>query len=47
MGICPTGTLVFGDRNDPASAVAQKLGTRKSKVNHPEAGADPNVFFLS
>jgi Fe-S-cluster-containing dehydrogenase component len=46
VGVCPTGTLTLGDRNDPSSAVSKTLARRKSKVNHPESGADPNVFFL-
>jgi Fe-S-cluster-containing dehydrogenase component len=47
VDVCPTGTLVFGDRNDPASEVAQKLSVRRWKVNHLESGAGPNVFFLT
>ncbi len=46
VSICPTGTLTFGDRNDPASAVARQLASRAVKVLHPESGADPNLFFL-
>jgi Fe-S-cluster-containing dehydrogenase component len=45
-GVCPTGTLVFGDANDPDSEVARKLGQRRSKVLHPGSGAAPNVHFL-
>ena len=41
-----TGTLTFGDANDPESAVAKLLRERRSKVNHPESGAGPNVHFL-
>ena len=44
--VCPTGTLVFGDRNDPESEVSKRLRTRRWKVNHPESGAEPNLFFL-
>lgn len=47
VGICPTRTLHFGDANDPSSEVAQLLRTRRAKVNHPETGAEPNVFFLT
>ena len=32
--------------NDPESAVSQHLRERRSKVNHPESGAGPNVHFL-
>ncbi len=44
--VCPTGTLAFGDRNDPRSAVARNLATRAWTTNRPESGAEPNVFFL-
>lgn len=44
--ICPTRTLVFGDRNDPESEVSKLLASREWEVNHPEAGTEPNVFFL-
>jgi len=47
VSVCPTGTLVFGDVNDPGSEVAQKLASRKWKINHPESGAQPNVYFLT
>lgn len=47
VAVCPTNTLHFGDRNDPESEVARLLQQRKSKVNHPESGAEPNVFFLT
>ena len=44
--VCPTKTLHFGDLNDPDSEVSQLLRTRKWKVNAPESGCDPNVYFL-
>jgi Fe-S-cluster-containing dehydrogenase component len=43
---CPTQALIFGDRNEPASDVSKLLRLRKYKVNKPESGAKPNVFFL-
>jgi Fe-S-cluster-containing dehydrogenase component len=46
VGVCPTGTLTFGDAGDPESAVSALLRERRSKVNHPESGAGPNVHFL-
>ncbi len=46
VSICPTGTLAFGDRNDPRSEVARNLRDRKWKVNDPDSGAGPNVYFL-
>jgi Fe-S-cluster-containing dehydrogenase component len=46
VSVCPTGTLAFGDLNDAESNVSQKLRTRRWKVNHPESGAQPNLYFL-
>lgn len=46
VGVCPTRTLHFGDLNDPDSTVARLLRERTWKVNHPESGAEPNVYFL-
>lgn len=45
--VCPTRALVFGDIRDPRSQAARNLETRRSKVNHPESGAEPNVYFLT
>jgi len=44
--VCPTGTLAFGDIHDPDSEVSKNLRTRRWKVNHPESGAQPNLYFL-
>lgn len=44
--VCPAGALAFGDRSDPESAVARLLASRRHKVLRPEAGLEPNVFFL-
>jgi Fe-S-cluster-containing dehydrogenase component len=44
--VCPTFCLTFGDLNDPDSEVSRLLKTRKYKVNHPETGCEPNVYFL-
>jgi Fe-S-cluster-containing dehydrogenase component len=44
--VCPTSALVFGDRNDPDSEVAKLLKRKRSKVLKPEAGLEPNLFFL-
>jgi Fe-S-cluster-containing dehydrogenase component len=44
--ICPTRSLTFGDTNDPDSAVARLLRARRHEVVRPEAGTEPNVFFL-
>jgi len=45
--VCPTRSLTFGDLEDPDSAIARLLRSRKWKVLKPEAGNRPNVFFLS
>lgn len=44
--VCPTRTLTFGDLNDPSSAVAKLLATRRFNVLQPGAGTRPHVFFL-
>jgi len=44
--ICPTRAFVFGDLNDPDSEISRVLRTRKHKVNNPETGCEPNVYFL-
>jgi Fe-S-cluster-containing dehydrogenase component len=45
--VCPTSCLHFGNLEDPASDVARLLRTRPWKVNQPETGCEPNVFFLT
>ncbi len=47
VSVCPTRSLIFGDLNDPDSEVATVLRQRHWKVLKPEAGTEPNVFFLS
>jgi Fe-S-cluster-containing dehydrogenase component len=44
---CPTKALTFGDLNNPTSEIARLLLERKHKVNKPETGAEPRVFFLT
>jgi Fe-S-cluster-containing dehydrogenase component len=44
--VCPTRSLTFGDRNDPDSPVSRLLAARRHEVVKPEAGTEPNVFFL-
>jgi len=42
---CPTGAMVFGDLDDPASEIAQRLAEVSPEVFHPEYGTDPNVLY--
>lgn len=44
---CPTHALVFGDLNDPDSAVSRLLRSRRNKTLRPELGLEPNVYFLT
>jgi Fe-S-cluster-containing dehydrogenase component len=46
VDVCPTFCMTFGDLNDPDSEVSKLLKTRKYKVNHPDTGCEPNVYFL-
>lgn len=43
---CPTSSLTFGDANDPSSAIATLLRTRRTRQIHTEAGTKPNLYFL-
>jgi Fe-S-cluster-containing dehydrogenase component len=44
--VCPTRALTFGDLADPSSPVARLVASRRHEVVKPEAGTEPNVFFL-
>jgi Fe-S-cluster-containing dehydrogenase component len=43
---CPAGARVFGDRDDPDSAVSRLLKKYQAAVLKPEAGTQPNVFYV-
>jgi len=45
--VCPTHCLTFGDLSDPNSDVTTLLRTRVSKTLIPEAGTQPQLYFLS
>ena len=47
VSVCPTSCLTFGDLGDPDAEVSRLLRARSSKVNHPDSGCEPNVFFLT
>ena len=44
--VCPTRSITFGDLADPGSEVARLVASRRHEVVKPEAGTEPNVFFL-
>lgn len=44
---CPTEALIFGDLNDPESAVSKAVARRPSFQPHAELGTDPNVYYLT
>ncbi|MDQ7006871.1 MAG: 4Fe-4S dicluster domain-containing protein [Acidobacteriota bacterium] len=43
---CPTKVRVFGDLNDPSSAAARLLATRRTVVPKPEAQTRPNNHYI-
>ena len=47
VSVCPTHCMVFGDLDDPKSAVSQLLQSRKHHTLLPEAGTKPRVFYLT
>ena len=44
--VCPTHCMYFGDLDDPNSEVSLVLKNRKYKRLIPEAGTDPQLYFL-
>jgi Fe-S-cluster-containing dehydrogenase component len=46
VAACPAGARVFGDRDNPESEVAKLLKTHTPAVLKPEAGTQPNVFYI-
>ncbi|RLA40843.1 MAG: tetrathionate reductase [Gammaproteobacteria bacterium] len=46
VDVCPTYAMTFGDLDDKNSEVNKLLTTRRNKTIIPEAGTEPNVFFL-
>ena len=43
--VCPTGAILVGDANDPASAVAQIVGREPVEVRRPEKETRPGVYY--
>jgi Fe-S-cluster-containing dehydrogenase component/formate-dependent nitrite reductase membrane component NrfD len=44
--VCPTGAILSGDVDDPASEVSRLLANEPSMVRSPEQGTGPNVYYL-
>jgi Fe-S-cluster-containing dehydrogenase component len=43
---CPSGALVFGDMDDPNSAIGKLLKEKKTEVLHPEYGLKEKVQYI-
>ena len=44
--VCPTGSIHFGDLNDPDSDVSRVLASREHYTLLPDAGTRPRHYFL-
>ena len=44
---CPTGARIFGDLNDPASAVSQLLKDHVTYRLREELGTQPRVYYIA
>jgi Fe-S-cluster-containing dehydrogenase component len=44
--VCPEEALLFGDMEDPTSAVSRALGTHAVTVRRPEQGTKPKAFYI-
>lgn len=47
VAVCPTKCMHFGDLDDPNSAVSKLLAARPHHALIPEAGTQPQVFYLN
>jgi len=43
---CPTGTLVFGDLDDPESEASKLLASKKTEALHPEYNMKEKVTYI-
>jgi len=43
---CFNKARIFGDLNDPDSAISRMIATNTVSVLHPDAGTKPNVFYI-
>lgn len=46
VSVCPTHCMHFGDFDDPNSEVSKLLQSRKHRSLLPEAGTNPNIYYL-
>jgi len=46
VNICPVGARIFGDRNDPNSAVAQAIANSATIRLREELGTEPSVYYI-
>ncbi len=44
--VCPTHAMIFGDLDDERSEINEAIRSRKHKTLIPEAGTEPNIFYL-
>jgi Fe-S-cluster-containing dehydrogenase component len=42
---CPQQVILFGDLNDPTSAISQQIAATKAQPLHPEYGTKPKVYY--
>jgi len=43
---CPTGALIFGDLNDPASEISKLMASGRTEELHNEYGMQPKVRYI-
>lgn len=43
---CPADAIIFGDRDDPKSEIAQLLKSGKPEALHPEYATSPSVTYI-
>ncbi len=44
--VCPTGAILFGNRNDPESEIAKAIAKNAVQVIKPEIGTYPHTFYI-
>jgi len=47
VSVCPTHCMHFGDLDDPSSEVSKLLQERKYHVLIPQAGTEPQIYYLT